>query len=251
MQSIRVTCEGAGRLSLLEMRPLQGDLKKLSKGSYKKLRAEILENGFSFPIAVWEDRSTNDFYILDGHQRHETLRRMKEEGFKIPELPVVYVQAEDLNRAKMKLLAAASQFGEVSGPDLEKFIRGIDGEISELVGRLSFSNADLSDLIPKVEDERDLSQATQNVDTPEPDETEDDVEEDQEESERVEAAQETKPEPRPSSSLRTLVLYMDATEARIFENQVSFLQQKLKLESATATIKEVINAKFESYAKED
>ena len=120
-KTIQIAVQLKDRLSIDLLKPLQGDLKVLSDENYAKLKAEILADGFSFAIHVWEDEAKNTIYILDGHQRYETLKRMKKEGYKVPEVPVVFVDAEDIEHAKRKLAAAASQYGTFNQDGAEKF----------------------------------------------------------------------------------------------------------------------------------
>lgn len=120
-KTIKIATHLKDRLSIELLKPLQGELKILTDENYKKLKAEIIEDGFSFAIHVWEDEKANKIYILDGHQRHETLKRMKAEGYKIPEVPVVFVEADDLEHAKRKLAAAASQYGTFNQDGAEQF----------------------------------------------------------------------------------------------------------------------------------
>jgi hypothetical protein len=58
--------------------PPTGDLKSLSKENYEKLRHEILELGFSFPVNVWLDSNDGLYYIIDGHQRTRVVKQMIE-----------------------------------------------------------------------------------------------------------------------------------------------------------------------------
>lgn len=128
--NIEIKCEGSHTLNLDELTVLQGDLKSLSSTNYKKLRKEILELGFSSPIHVWNREGVN--YILDGTQRCRTLRKMSEEGYGIPPLPIVRVQANDLNDAKRKVLALTSQYGHLESDGLYEFLNDTDITISDI-----------------------------------------------------------------------------------------------------------------------
>lgn len=121
-QTIKINCKGSGALPLGEMKPFQGNLKTLTEKSYVKLRGLIQSMGFSFPIFVWQDRENNQNYIIDGHQRVRTLQKMASEGYQIPDLPVAFVEAPNFKEAKKKLMAAASQFGDVDKQGLYEFL---------------------------------------------------------------------------------------------------------------------------------
>jgi len=129
-KAIKVTCEGADLLSLDRLTPFQGNLKELSTINYEKLKAEILELGFSEPISVWVSDKN---YIINGHQRVRVLQRMRDiEGYKIPDLPVSYITADTYKQAKKKVLALTSQYGQLSDEGLLEFITEADIELEEL-----------------------------------------------------------------------------------------------------------------------
>lgn len=138
---VRVECEGQGLLDVADMREFQGQLKSLSEADYQKLRAQILDRGFSFPIAVWQHESSN--FILDGHQRRRTLLKLREEGHEVPPVPIVVVNAESYTEAKRKLIAAASQFGRVENQGLYEFIEDAGLTADELLETARFPELDL------------------------------------------------------------------------------------------------------------
>ena len=114
------------RLALSMLTPLQGELKALSDDRAKKLENSILTLGFIYPFFVWENPETAEILVLDGHQRLKVLSKLKDKGYSIPQLPVVFIDAEDLNDAKLKLAAVASQFGEFTAHGIEDFFADIE-----------------------------------------------------------------------------------------------------------------------------
>lgn len=122
-KTIKIAVITKDTLSIDLLSPLQGDLKTLSKENYEKLKAEIIEDGFSFAIHVWEDVRENKIYILDGHQRYATLNKMKADGWSVPEIPIVFVDADNIEHAKKKLAAAASQYGQFNQLGAETFFK--------------------------------------------------------------------------------------------------------------------------------
>ena len=137
-KTLKICCTGAGVLDIDQLEPFQGSLKELSKGNYLKLRNAIEQYGFSFPLFVWKNGGHN--WTLDGHQRTATLKLMRDEGWAIPALPVVWIDALDEKEAKTKLLLAVGQYGKVTDEGLYEFINlaGLDmnllGESIELPG---------------------------------------------------------------------------------------------------------------------
>ncbi len=85
---IRVTCKAAASIPVGKLEQFQGNLKTLPKGQYQKLRRTIERDGFSFPVFVWRRRGR--YHIIDGHQRVYVVKKMLEEGYRLPgkRLPV-------------------------------------------------------------------------------------------------------------------------------------------------------------------
>jgi len=137
---IKIRCEGATSIDLQELTAFQGELKKLTRDNFRKLRKEILELGFSEPISVWKSAGTN--YVLNGHQRLLILKELKKEGYAIPKLPVSLVQAKDYKDAKRKVLAMASQYGRANMKGLQGFIEDTDITIEEVSDSFSFGEID-------------------------------------------------------------------------------------------------------------
>lgn len=120
IKEVKVTCEAAALVDLEFILPFQGNLKDLSKENYNKLRKQIIELGFTSPFIVWKNEGK--YWCCDGHQRLRVLTEMKKsEGFRIPKLPVVFVEAATEHEAKKKILALTSSFGEITSQGLFEF----------------------------------------------------------------------------------------------------------------------------------
>ncbi len=126
---IEIKCEGAATLPLEDLLDFQGGLKKLSEENRKKLIKSICTEGFMAPIFVWND--SGNYRILDGHGRLNALKNMKQRGWEIPELPIVWIEAENETEARRKLLKITSQFGEFDMEELTDWINDLDAEITE------------------------------------------------------------------------------------------------------------------------
>ena len=113
------------RLEWLE--PFQGSLKELSRENYEKLKRQILEHGFVDPFVVWHDTEDKKYYLLDGHQRLNTLNKMRDEGYVLPpNFPVNMVEGKSKKEAKEILLALSSQYGEMTGEGLYEYLSEAD-----------------------------------------------------------------------------------------------------------------------------
>jgi ParB-like chromosome segregation protein Spo0J len=138
--SIRIACEGARKLPISSLKEFQGDLKSLSVDNFERLKNEIIERGFSAPFFVWQNDQTN--YLLDGHQRFRTLKAMAKEGYEIPDLPVVLIEAKNKKEAKHKLLSYASQYGKIETQGLYEFAGDAGFTLEELKDHFSFPDVD-------------------------------------------------------------------------------------------------------------
>ena len=89
-----------------------------------------MKYGWSFPFFVWVSGKTN--YCLDGHARIKVLKALEEEGYLIPELPVVYIQAKNKTEAKQKLLRLNSNFGHFTKESVLEFAEDIELNFDEI-----------------------------------------------------------------------------------------------------------------------
>lgn len=99
-----------------KLKPLQGNLKDLTKDNYAKLKKSLDTDGFIVPFFVW--RNDGVAYLLDGHQRHRVL---SSEQYEPHELPYVEIEAEDKKDAKKKLLRISSQYGTTTQEGYDEF----------------------------------------------------------------------------------------------------------------------------------
>lgn len=136
------------RLSISQLNVLQGNLKELPDENYKKLRRSILKHGFFAPMFVWESQDDNKIYLLDGTQRYTTLNMMKKEGYKIPQVPVIFIDAEDVDDAKSKLAAVASQFGQFTAEGVEEFFASFKFN-EKIFDTIQIPTLEMTGLVPK------------------------------------------------------------------------------------------------------
>ncbi len=134
MITIKVACKTKDSAPLYTLNELQGDLKTIDPDSLQKLKAEIVNTGFAFPVLVWRDVPAKKTYIVGGHQRVRALRELKDKGFtnvagvneavKVPDVPVVHIEAKTLQEAKRRVLQDVAQYGKVTPDGLFEFMKG-------------------------------------------------------------------------------------------------------------------------------
>ena len=142
MKKIKIACKGADTIPIDELEEFQGNLKELSKENFEKLKQNILENGFSFPISIWLGPKKKK-KIIDGHQRLRVLLDMKTEGYEIPGIPVDFIEAKNEQEAKRKVLAAASQFGKVTDEGFYEFLELADIRIEDVEPMIDLPDFDI------------------------------------------------------------------------------------------------------------
>jgi site-specific DNA-methyltransferase (adenine-specific) len=146
-KTIKVTCDVKDYADLEDIHVIQGKLKTLSEANYKKLRDSIEKEGFAFPIHVWPNNGV--YNIIGGTHRKLALTKMKEEGYDIPKIPIIKIEANDLQHAKKLLLLETSSFAKITEEGLAEFMEDMDFSILEDVELEGMEDFDF--LIPPIE----------------------------------------------------------------------------------------------------
>ena len=112
-----------------KLKPLQGNLKDLSKTNYSKLKKSFTEKGLFVPMFVWQEEDV--FWLLDGHGRERLFSKEKavfvdSKGNETFEIPALIIQAKDLKDAKEKILLISSQFQRITQEGFDEFAIDLD-----------------------------------------------------------------------------------------------------------------------------
>ena len=156
-KQIKITCDGTDYIDFRKLIPFQENLKTLTDENLNKLKQSIIKYGFTVPAFVWENN--NNKYILDAHQRQKALQSLFSDGYSIPDIPVVYIQAADRKEAKEKLLHISSQYGKFDQEGLQIFCEDI---ILEDSIRLVDTELNISEKIETIEDD-EVSETEKNI----------------------------------------------------------------------------------------
>jgi hypothetical protein len=130
LKKIEISCKGSGFADFEEIENLQGEIKSLSEANLEKLKKSILKYGFSAPIFIWENAGKK--WSLDGIQRIKALHSLKDDGYKIPALPIVEIFAKTKKEALEKLYRITSQYGKLSKSDISSQIQNFKLNIDEI-----------------------------------------------------------------------------------------------------------------------
>ena len=136
MKEIKINCTASDFVELDKLVIIQGNLKELKVENYEKLKGNILKFGICSPWHVWDHKGKNE--VLDGTQRTRTMQKMREEGYKIPKLPVTYIKAKTKKEAKEIILSLVSQYGNLTSEGLYEFMSEAGISMGELQASFSF-----------------------------------------------------------------------------------------------------------------
>jgi DNA modification methylase len=136
-------------------------LKDNSDRDVKKLVQSIKNNGFIAPFDCWKPKEGAP-YVLDGTGRNLALLQLETEGYDIPELPVIFIEAKDLKEAKKFALQRSSTHGVITQDSLTSFISDFELEEINLLYESELNIEELNHLMQR-NDEIEL------LDTQEPD----------------------------------------------------------------------------------
>jgi len=118
-KKIEIKCTVSDYLPLDELTPFQGRFKQRTEKDIKLLVKKIETHGFFAPFFVWQKDGTN--LILDGHGRYLALDYMRSQGYELPSLPVILIEADDEKQARMKVLEINNVNGTFSKESVLEF----------------------------------------------------------------------------------------------------------------------------------
>jgi len=182
---LRITCEGSDLIDYKIIKNLQGSLKTRTMDDIEGMIKSFILHGFSFPMFVFKYKGV--VYAIDGHGRLLALSLMEKTGYwidengelrdggepwTIPNVPCVYIDAENLDDAKVKLLKLNSEYGTITQAGFEDFTKDLEiGEYSGIPLRITETDpiieiplinireitpVDISEIIPDDEPETDF-----------------------------------------------------------------------------------------------
>lgn len=149
-----VNVENPANLPTLSLDVLKNEydwnlLKEKKNRDVGDLKQSILKLGFKVPIMVWEAGK----YVTDGTGRLVALDMLSYEGYEVPPIPYVPIEAANLKEAKRLTLAISSQYGKVTEESAADFLVEMD-EIDLSFIALPDLNLEEIDWSPKVEKEK-------------------------------------------------------------------------------------------------
>jgi site-specific DNA-methyltransferase (adenine-specific) len=151
---IKINCSGNINIALEDLSEFQGSLKELPLINQNRLKASILNNGFSFPFGIWQNDGLNK--IIDGHQRLKMLQALKNDGEDLPDkFPCYLVRAKTQAQAKELLLQFNSNYGKITEAGLDIFIEDIELDRTTIDKTMDLQIDDIEIAEPQEEAEED------------------------------------------------------------------------------------------------
>lgn len=135
------------------LKPIQGDLKILTKENYGKLKKSFNEKGMFAPLLVW--KNGEEYLLLDGHGRERLFQKehvqfVDSEGNLSNKLPCLIIEADSMEDAKQKLLLISSQFQTITQEGFDAFTADLDDDwLKESVSFDGLDDFDSSYLDPE------------------------------------------------------------------------------------------------------
>ncbi len=130
---LKIKCEGTQYIDFHELQEFQEEIKQSTQEDLNKLKAEITK-GFKLPFMIWKYQKK--WWILDGHQRKKALTQLEKEGWYIPKLPAVAIQAKTKKEAKQNVVLFISQTGEVNENKLKIYVENYKINLENAVIRI-------------------------------------------------------------------------------------------------------------------
>jgi len=120
---IKNRVKGQKNISLQDFYAMEfNDLKDEKDRDVSKLVTSIKQDGFIAPAYVWKDHN----YVIDGKGREMAMRILEEDGHTMVSVPIIEIEADNLQDAKALALKYSSRYGLISKTSFEVFTEGFD-----------------------------------------------------------------------------------------------------------------------------
>lgn len=145
MKQIQIKCKGSFALPYDQIGSIQGNLKELTKENYERLRNEIRDTGFAFPVNVTK-HPEKGWVTQDGWHRVLVVKTMVEkEGFECPPLPCAEIKWESEEMAGRRILQGSSQYAHMTPEGLHEFIEMNDFDFESIDTNFDIPHVDFEE----------------------------------------------------------------------------------------------------------
>jgi hypothetical protein len=146
MNAILISCDTKDTVDWRVIKPIQGNYKKRTPEQVEKLCSLIIKRGIRFPSFI--TKIGDDVWAIDTHGRLLAYDELERRGYKIPPVPVVYVNSKNKAEAKQLLLECDSRYGTATQEGFDEFIDDLDVSAFDDEADMNrfFSNLELPDI---------------------------------------------------------------------------------------------------------
>jgi len=149
MKTIRIACDTKDSINWHDIKPLQGNYKKRTQEDVEKLCRKIIKRGIRFPSFI--SRIKGDIWAIDTHGRLLAYEKLEKDGYTVPLIPVVYIDAKDKAEAKQLLLECDSRYGKRDQQGFNEFVDDLVFESDEEMTDF-YSDLELADIETEISD---------------------------------------------------------------------------------------------------
>lgn len=130
-KTIHIKCEAKNYYQIDELIPFQGKLKSINKSEFDKLKKSLIKDGLPLAFSVWKQK--DKIYLIDGHHRKLALQALSEDGYHIPSLPCVEIEAKTKKEAAKAVLISNSRYAQMSQESLSDFMIDMELNVDDLL----------------------------------------------------------------------------------------------------------------------
>ncbi len=95
-----------------QLEDLQGNFKSITEENLNKLKNSIIKHGIFLPKFVWIENK--HIWTVNGHQTIKALMSLEKDGYSIPEVPIIKIEADNKKDAIEKLIIINSRYGIIN-----------------------------------------------------------------------------------------------------------------------------------------
>lgn len=126
-KAISIKCLSEINVPYKELNFFQGKLKSIEKSKFDDLKKSLIKSGLPLAFHIWID-SKGKKWLIDGHHRWLAFEALESEGYFIPPIPCILVNAKTKKEAAKIVLVANSRYAKMTQESISDYM--IDFELS-------------------------------------------------------------------------------------------------------------------------
>lgn len=135
VKKIKIDCAYNDVIELDALYSIQENLKV--PHDLPRLKESIVRNNIKFPLFIWHDKVGKMYKIIDGHHRVAACKELRDEGYDIQWLPVVYINCANHKEAKEHVLRGTARYTVVGKKDFQRYTEDAGLDLINLSEELS------------------------------------------------------------------------------------------------------------------